>query len=182
MDKRTLLAFFLIALILIFLPKYYDLIPPQPTKKSSDEIIPPQKPTEKITNNTGLTRIDSPQVKTGREPQYESYEEEQITIKTNLYEAVISSIGGGSIVSYKLNNYLFYDSSYVNLIDKNNLSNLIINFMSIDGDKITLNNSWETISKSLYIDATIRPQSISFKTLFNGQLIYKTLTFNPNSY
>lgn len=182
MDRRTVLAFFLIALILILLPKYYELIPPLSTKKNPDEIIPHQKSVERIINNTELTMVDSPQVKTEREPQYESYEEEHITIKTNLYEASISSIGGGSIVSYKLNNYLFYDSSYVNLIYKNNLSNLIINFMSIDGDKISLNNSWETISKSLYIDATIRPQSISFQTIYNAEPIYKTLTFYPNSY
>ena len=113
-------------------------------------------------------------------------EEKNITINSNLYQAIISTIGGGSIVSFRLKHNLLKNDSTVNLIDDNNKRNLYLSFVSIDGDLIVLKKPWETDASLKKIDVTEKSETIVFqqKVVYNNQnyLIEKSLTFYPNSY
>jgi len=188
MDRNTITAFLFIAIILILYPLYLEFITPEKIKTpdrniqtSSQYEIATEKTTEKIeTENAEEMAGD----------RYAVYdppsEEKNITINSNLYQAIISTIGGGSIISFRLKHHLLKNDSTVNLIDDNNKRNLYLSFVSIDGDLIVLKKPWETDASLKKIDVTEKSETIVFqqKVIYNNQnyLIEKSLTFYPNSY
>ena len=183
MDRNTLLAFFLIALVLIFTPKYMELV--RPTQTTPDD-----KPTEIFTENQGgLVETEVPiesdersskQKKEG--VQLPVFEENLTKIENSLYKAVISSAGGGSILSFSFNNYFDQDSQPVNIINQFGDLNLKMDFKNLDGDIIDLSFPWENIS-SFSGGFITEPVKIDFSyTLGGGGKITKSLTFYPDSY
>ena len=188
MDRNTITAFLFIAVILILYPLYLEFITPEKIKIRDREIqtisqyeIATEKITEKIETENAEEMAGDP---------YAVYdppsEEKNITINSNLYQALISNIGGGSIVSFRLKHHLLKNDSTVNLIDDNNKRNLYLSFVSIDGDLIVLKKPWETDASLKKIDVTEKSETIVFqqKVVYNNQnyLIKKSLTFYPNSY
>ena len=188
MDRNTITAFLFIAIILILYPLYLEFITPEKIKTRDGELqtssqyeIATEKTTEKTeTENTEEMAGD----------RYAVYdlpaEEKNITINSNLYQATVSTLGGGSIVSFRLKHHLLKNDSTVNLIDDKNKRNLYLSFVSIDGDLIVLKKPWETDASLKKIDVTEKSETIVFqqKVVYNNQnyLIEKSLTFYPNSY
>ena len=188
MDRNTITAFLFIAIILILYPLYLEFITPEKIKTpdgniqtSSQHEITTEKTTEKIETENAKERADD---------RYAVYdlpaEEKNITINSNLYRATVSTLGGGSIVSFRLKHHLLKNDSTVNLIDDKNKRNLYLSFVSIDGDLIVLKKPWETDVSLKKIDVTEKSETITFqqKVIYNNQnyLIEKSLTFYPNSY
>ena len=188
MDRNTITAFLFIAIILILYPLYLEFITPEKIKTpdgniqtSSQYEIATEKTTEKIETENAKERADD---------RYTVYdlpaEEKNITINSNLYRATVSTLGGGSIVSFRLKHHLLKNDSTVNLIDDKNKRNLYLSFVSIDGDLIVLKKPWETDVSLKKIDVTEKSETITFqqKVIYNNQnyLIEKSLTFYPNSY
>ena len=188
MDRNTITAFLFIAIILILYPLYLEFITPEKIKTpegniqtSSQYEIATEKITEKIETENAKERVDD---------RYAVYDfpakEKNITINSNLYQAIISTIGGGSIVSFRLKHHLLKNDSTVNLIDDKNKRNLYLSFVSIDGDLIVLKKPWEADVSLKKIDVTEKSETITFqqKVIYNNQnyLIEKSLTFYPNSY
>ena len=188
MDRNTITAFLFIAIILILYPLYLEFITPEKIKTpegniqtSSQYEVATEKITEKIETENAKERVDD---------RYAVYDlpakEKNITINSNLYQAIISTIGGGSIVSFRLKHHLLKNDSTVNLIDDKNKRNLYLSFVSIDGDLIVLKKPWEADVSLKKIDVTEKSETITFqqKVIYNNQnyLIEKSLTFYPNSY
>ena len=102
MDRNTLLAFFLIALVLIFTPKYMELVSPQspdvfqPDKLFNDDKI--QKPFSSSTPEQKISKSILPP-----SPSAIETKEKITTIDTPLYTAVISAIIIGVIIKLKKN-------------------------------------------------------------------------------
>ena len=105
-----------------------------------------------------------------------------INIKNNLYELTISNKNGGSLLSHSLYNYNDHNGKLVNLIDELNTDNLILGFVSIDGDKVYLDHNWSTLTTSRKISVDRGQKSLTFSTKYQGQAIKKTFTFYPDSY
>ena len=174
MDRNTLVAFFLISLVLIFTPKYMELVSPASTEtKSTDSLFveptPPQVPVQETRSSTlAATR------QTGQ-PVLSSNPEEIISINTDLYSAEVSSMGGGSFNSFRFNRYFTADSKLVNIAKGNNL---LITGKTLDGDDLNLSGPWDVHSKE---NGVI--QKIVFKKeVFSGMFIYKSLLFYEDSY
>lgn len=174
MDRNTLVAFFLISLVLIFTPKYMELVSPASTEtKSTDSLFveptPPQVPAQETRSSTlAATR------QTGQ-PVLSSNPEEIILINTDLYSAEVSSMGGGSFNSFRFNRYFTADSKLVNIAKGNNL---LITGKTLDGDDLNLSGPWDVHSKE---NGVI--QKIVFKKeVFSGMFIYKSLLFYEDSY
>ena len=174
MDRNTLVAFFLISLVLIFTPKYMELVSPASTEtKSTDSLFveptPPQVPFQDTRSSTlAATR------QTGQ-PVLSSNPEEIILINTDLYSAEVSSMGGGSFNSFRFNRYFTADSKLVNIAKGNNL---LITGKTLDGDDLNLSGPWDVHSKE---NGVI--QKIVFKKeVFSGMFIYKSLLFYEDSY
>ena len=173
MDRNSLLAFLLIAVIIFMMPEYYKLVyPPSPP---ADTLI--------VDNEKRIKVVTPPVDKTTPPPSYDKPGEDAtvFTVITNLYTANISSINGGSIASFVLHNYALNDSENVELIDNNNINNLMVGFRSIDGDDVSLVGGW--ISNNDYdINVYDNETTVTFKKTIDDKQITKALTFYPDKY
>ena len=184
MDRNTLLAFFLIAIVLIFTPKYMEMVAPSPqepplpaAENAEDAIRPaPGQKGAKREKKTSLSSVGAPS------DVLWSNEEKTITVENELYPAVVSSNGGGSFLSFSFKNYLIQDGQGVDLINGKNKENLSIRFKDLDGDNVNLFGPWR-YANTFSGGEIYRPQSLEFSIdVFPGKRIVKTLTFYPDSY
>ncbi|MFL3051360.1 MAG: membrane protein insertase YidC [Candidatus Neomarinimicrobiota bacterium] len=184
MDKKTVAAFFLIALILMAMPYYYEFLGLAP---SSSENIKEPKTIENpsFLENEGFSKslqYDSsiPQNSFGSD-----LDEFIIFVDSPIYIASISSRNGGSITSFLLKDYLLNDTSFVNLVDRDfNDDNLLLEFTDFNGNQISLSEFW-SIKNSFNNKDTISidsPFMLSFSSSIMGQQARKSLTFYPNNY
>ena len=180
MDRNTLFAFGLIAVVLILTPWYMKIFAPDPTVVSRDSLSAPIA--DDLQNNKNTTRpfglvpgVISPNNLgfTGKTV---------ITVENNLYSVEISNISGGSFVSFVLNNYVKHDSSFVNVIDALNVQNLVVSFVSLDGDLVSLDRAWNVLGSGTRRLVLQKQQTVVFETSFNGYSIKKRLTFFPDTY
>ena len=173
MDRNSLLAFLLIAVIIFLMPEYYKLVyPPAP---DADTLI--------VTTQRNAEELPLPDLDIAIDPSSNKPEEtaKTFTVRTNLYSAEISNINGGSISSFVLHNYALNDSAHVELIDDNNVNNLMVGFRSTDGDDISLSGGW--VSDNEYdINIYDRETTILFSKYVDDKQITKSLTFYPNKY
>ena len=179
MDRNTLLAFFLIAIVLIFTPYYMGLVAPLPEAPALETR---QDTTQQKTAASAETKITKTPV-TGESIVAGFYKEEKtLTLRTDLYEAVISSRGGGSFKSFVFNNYFTKDSNRVELINGLNQNNLQIQFKNLDGASIDLSGPWE-YTGAFTGGMIYGPESLVFiANVSPGKKIVKTLTFHPDTY
>jgi len=175
MDKKTLLAFLLIAVVLILMPQYMNLV------------APPAEQVETINDSTFVNPPPQrvvPQVDyTATAPQQNYYQtdiindnlnnadESIITIETSLYSAEISNKNGGSIISFILKKYEATDSTSVQLVDNFNRNNLLFNAMSVEGIPLQLNNYWSISGHPYNIEVGSSPESIRFSTKVEGKTL-----------
>jgi YidC/Oxa1 family membrane protein insertase len=184
MDRNTLLAFFLIAIVLIFTPKYMEMVappsqdPPLPAEKNNEDSI------RQAHERGALKQEAEPLVSSANEASdvLWSNEEKTITVECELYTAVVSSNGGGSLLSFSFKNYLNKDGQDINLINGKNKENLSIRFKNLDGENVNLFGPWR-YANTFSGGEIYKPQSLQFSIeLFPGKTIVKTLTFYPDSY
>ena len=184
MDRNTLLAFFLIAIVLIFTPKYMEMFapspqgPPLPSAENAEDTIrqAPRQDVARRNNETFVSSVNPPS------DDFWPNEEKTITVENELYTAVVSSNGGGSFLSFSFKKYLNQDGQGVNLINGKNKENLSIRFKDLDGENINLFGPWR-YANTFSGGEIYRPQSLEFSIdIFPGKRIVKTLTFYPDSY
>ena len=190
MDRRSLLAMFLIALVIILMPYYFQAISPvseAPFLVSGCTDPGANNYNPKATDDDGSCIYVVPKTREALNPKPRTsltaeHEERFITVDTPLYTALVSSSGGGSIKSFNLKKYLMADSSLVNLISDINSNNLFISFQNVDGEYISMQDPWLTDEPSQYIEVFGGPFILKFSTLYEEVSIEKTLTFEPDSY
>ena len=184
MDRNTLLAFFLIALVLIFTPYYMELVSPIPPP--SDSLHTVRNPSPEIPASKEMPAIPRPEPApgaAGASLSLPGQEEELLyTIDTELYRARLSSKHGGSLVSFETFNYTGQDSGFLNLINVINSENLVIRYKNIDGQDVDLSAPWSPGGKH-FSGAITTPTTFSFFIdVGNNKKIEKSLTFYPDSY
>ncbi len=182
MDRNTLLAFFLISLVLVFTPKYMELVSPPSQDSPSDSTISETKeqtPSPFLKEEKNATPLLRP---TKPSTDIKQTKEEIFVVDTDLYTATVSSRGGGTIKSFRLNNYFGPDSQRVDLINLENQANLLISAKNLDGDSLTLASPWELDSKRTRSRNSDVYELIFKKQYLSFGYIYKTLTFLPNTY
>ena len=175
MDRKTLLAFVLIAIVLIFTPWYMDLVAPSRAlsdlpvdsdKFVSDEVLSSSKPdplpADKKQQNNVATKT--------------------IVVENSFYRVALSNKNGGSFSSFELLQYDKFDSTHVNLIDELNRDNMALGFVSLDGDPVLLSDNWDATNPRDFVRASTRQQTVVFQTSFNGNRIQKKYIFYPDSY
>jgi len=167
--------------VLVLTPYYMDLVNPRPDIKTlEEEPLTTTKETiltKEPINQKNKTERDA----TALSPQQPEQTESLLTIETLLYEAVVSNKHGGSIVSFKLFEYLTHDSFSVNLVNDLNKNNLVVEYRSNSGGVVDLSQPW-TIKESLKTKVITEPTTISFFINTEQGIIEKSLTFFPESY
>ena len=179
MDRNTLTALLLITVVLILTPYYMELVspPPQPTYETSDEPNGGNKESSDdylySYNANNETRLELSQPKTT--------EEKIITVESDLFIAKISSLCGGSIISFQIKDHLGPDSGFVNLSSNDNKKNLLIGFRNLDGEMLNLEGGWiiDTDYDSLYIN---NETTLSYTYPYSGKKITKRITIYPESF
>ena len=178
MDRNTLLAFFLISLILIFTPKYMELVSPPPPE-STEKNIAKNTPTQQIETESAKPIIKKHAKK---EVSPTTNKESTFDLETPLYITSISSLGGGSITRFKTKSYYTADSQYVDLVLPGQEPNLLVEARDLDGEPFDLLSGWQ-LASSLPKKLISKTTSISFKKeLYESLYIIKTLHFNPGEY
>lgn len=194
MDKKSLLAMLIIAVILITMPMYQEYVlgvkPPQ------EEKAPEQKTVQETqVKKEEIKEIpQTPEIKeeiVNVEPE-ESKPEisigdsivKNITIETDNYLLELSSQGGGSLKKFVLKNYIKYDSSYVNMISEEIQNNLTLSFQESSGNYIDTkdyNFSTTVSAKHKYLSSN-EDYSITYSLDYKGTVITKEFIFNKDVY
>ena len=182
MDRNTLLAFFLIAFVLILTPNYLKFFSPETIESSdldSENSVPEIEPTKPESDTKLSLENKNSFFKTSNQ---RDTEETLFTVENDLYKAVLSSLGGGTFKSFLFKGYFDHDSQNVNLINSLLLENLAIKARRLDGEPLNLKSSWE--NKNLYKEGYIGKETIFnfFYEVSKGAYIKKSLTFYPDSY
>jgi len=172
MDRRSLLALFLIALVFISTPYYFKLISPEQPVVTKEK----EPSTTTVAESAKLSSLPKDDM------SFQNVEEKIISVETPLYSADFSTLNGGSIKRYKLKDYLVTDSSAVNLIFQHNLNNLFISFVDINGAFSSLSGSWNTTETNHSLDVYDVPVTLGFYRTFGKETVFKTIEIDPRSY
>ncbi len=175
MDRKTLLAFVLIAIVLIFTPWYMDLV--APTRALSDVPVD----SDKFVSDEVLSS-SKPDPLPADKKQQNNVATKTIVVENSFYRVALSNKNGGSFSSFELLQYDKFDSTHVNLIDDLNRDNMALGFVSLDGDPVLLRDNWDSTSPRDFVRASTRQQTVVFQTSFNGNRIQKKYIFYPDSY
>ena len=173
MDRQTLLAFLLIGFIIVLYPWYMSIVSPPELN-----MVPPStQPKELINEN-----ITPEKIKTVATKKLDSIPFKGICVSTNLYDLTISNKNGGAFTNFNLYKYQDHNDNLVNLIDNDNSNNMVIGFVSIDGDKILLDENWSMVDNISSLSVERGQKSLTFKTNFSNQTITKKYTFYADTY
>ena len=173
MDRQTLLAFLLIGFIIVLYPWYMSIVSPPELN-----MVPPStQPKELINEN-----ITPEKIKTVTTKKLDSIPVKSIGVSTNLYDLTISNKNGGAFTNFNLYKYQDHNDNLVNLIDNDNSNNMVIGFVSIDGDKILLDENWSMVDNINSLSVERGQKSLTFKTNFSNQTITKKYTFYADTY
>ena len=183
MDRNTLLAFFLIALVLIFTPKYMETVsPPSVGDFPPDSISDGDKPLAHKTVTPSNSDKKLSKTDLHLSPSYNTENEKLTTIDSPLYTAVISSRGGGTIKSFHIKDYYMADSQMVNLVMGLDGLNLLTKVNNIDGQPINLSLPWQQVGW-FSGGGLEEPETLTYSFEFSpGKHIRRVLTFDPGSY
>ena len=173
MDRQTLLAFLLIGFIIVLYPWYMSIVSPPELN-----MVPPStQPKELINEN-----ITPEKIKTVATKRLDTIPVKSIGVSTNLYDLTISNKNGGAFTNFNLYKYQDHNDNLVNLIDNDNSNNMVIGFVSIDGDKILLDENWSMVDNINSLSVERGQKSLTFKTNFSNQIITKKYTFYADAY
>ena len=173
MDRQTLLAFLLIGFIIVLYPWYMGIVSPPELN-----MVPPStQPKELVNENITPKKIKSVATK-----RLDTIPVKSIGVSTNLYELTISNKNGGAFTNFNLYKYQDHNDNLVNLIDNDNSNNMVIGFVSIDGDKIFLDKNWSIVDNINSLSVERGQKSLTFKTNFSNQTITKKYTFYADTY
>ena len=181
MDRNTLLAFFLIALVLLFTPKYMEIFSPQP---ASVESATPENQEENKLATPPATKTQPPQPdkqnKTGSISN--KHEAKTTNIETDFFTAKVSSVNGGSIQSFLLKDFLTADSLEVNTISRSKKNNLEIEIKDLNGEPVPLNGNWKLNQEPGRTNLRLNKTLEYSLEVFKGKFIKKSLSFSPDNY
>lgn len=188
MDKRSFIGFLLIALVIIFLPKYYELVNPNYGKADSLNTATQTLSTTKIDTQTTKTTISTIEEDITESALFDSANFKEYTIETDLFLAKLSNRGGGSLTSFKLKDHKIInekDTALVELITDENKQNLYLEFIDVDnGQPVKITNNFDLLNQKSdnFTIAGDQDLTLQFSSDYNGKKIFRTFTFYGNKY
>ncbi|MEE9167818.1 MAG: membrane protein insertase YidC [Candidatus Neomarinimicrobiota bacterium] len=179
MDKRTVLAFFLIALILLLMRPYYRMVglaEPEPEPSTSPD------------TTVALSASKRQQAPTSEllPPPETPRKGELFHVKNDLFTATVSSQGGGTLASYALNDYRTHDGQPVDLIRSDfPANNLLMRFDDVTGRTVSLSHPFSLVEYYVPGDTlTVGPNglTLTFQSHVSGGTVSKSLSFQQHDY
>lgn len=192
--KRAFLAFALIALVLIFTPRYLDYLAPEPKAppQETEEVLPDVgiERERSFTESLGLAAPASPApapMSTRPNLAAPQWKERVVTIETPLYRAEVSSRGGGHLQTFELKNYKSGQGlGQVQLIPPTiHDATLRISYVNLDGDSVYLVDNFEVLDapRGAVIQLPEGELTLSYRyTFVSGASVTKRITFQADTY
>lgn len=164
---------------MVLTPWYLKTVSPVPQEPAGDTTL--------VYRPAPSLKVPSPEILHASTPQATSIPEDYVNekiihVENGKYSLEISNLNGGSFKSFVLFEYDKYDSTLVNLIYEKNQNNLLLSFVSVEGDLVDLDGFWTLETPIQKIDAGRTSKTIVFSTVFKGKTITRSLTFYPQSY
>jgi len=203
MDKKSIIAIVLIAVIILLLPYYQELITgDQPQKPTVVEKSKPahadtinKKEKKPITAYKSITeektQPEQEEKKATKATEFSSSlevvqdsVESFIEIENDNIRIIISNRGGGSIKEYVLKQYSKYDSSLVNMVDEKINNDLYIGFQNPAGEYINP-EKYLFYSNSKINKKYLKPGEvfkIEYSIKISDEELKKTIIFYDDSY
>ncbi len=201
MDRNSVIALILIAVIIILMPYYEKLVMPK-KPVSTNEMVVDSTEADTIAASQKELALERKEVKKNElekivqtepevipenisYPQVEQASEEKVfTIENGNFEVQISNKGGGSLKAFYLKKYLKYDSTYVNFIDSSLNNNTFFAFLDRNGNIVdTKNFLFQTEGALTYKKLKEGEEfRINFFITYQGNKIQKTLIFYGGQY
>lgn len=192
MDKKSLLAFAIIFIIILIMPSYFKLIN-GPSDAPQNDRTPPEASPPVVQKHAPSETGPGTRTKPGA-PLNQAKVQRVINVDTELYTAQISSIGGGTLKNIRLKNYSMFvdsDTALVQLINDPSSFPLLLKYISINGDSATLDQNFTVENISGYSadqnNLTLENDNqvtitYALKNEKNDKVVEKSLTFYGNSY
>lgn len=191
MDKKTIIAFVLIGVIILLWPVYMDKITGN-KKPSQEKVLKQQssqnnqiegssKSAQAVAPTTIFPRAQKqPTVYTGEKTSQVYVLADTLTVETNLYQGKISNVGGGTIIGWKLKKYLAQDKQWVELIPDSADGNLNVAF---DPSLDISHTLFDIVFNKQWIENNVSYQKICYAKQFAGYgRLEKEFTFSDNNY
>ncbi len=198
MDRKSILALVLIAIIILLLPYYQEMfignVPEQPIiEKDSVQTIEkkqavsaqkaPDQPVQQVVKQESNSDTKPAPVKISAKIEEDSSEHLYV-IDTDKFHAVLSNKGGGTLKTFLLKKYLKYDSSTVDLISKINQNGLTLAFQDQAGEYVNTDNYLFTGNKTpgTFKLSENEQYKIEFSLKVQEQTLRKTFIFYGDRY
>ena len=125
MDRNSIIGFLLIGLVLILFPFYQKEILgvkplPQQEKQAKSTTVDPNKD---ILDARQEAFVPDPQEKSGIDAPGYSGNADTLIVETNRYRGVLSTLGGGTVLSWKLKDYEGFNGEAVELVPEGSAAN-----------------------------------------------------------
>jgi YidC/Oxa1 family membrane protein insertase len=179
MDKKTIVAFLIIGLIIFLWPVYMEKVvgvKQSPPKPAAVPAAPAGRPAE---------NAPVPAPATGQTPRFstglrESAPAETLLVQTDLYEARLSTAGGGTPVSWKLKKYQDAENRWIELIPDSADGNLGLVF---DSPSDPSRKAFEVVSDRTGAEGGSSSRTILMAADFAGVgRVEKQFTFTDGTY
>ncbi len=197
MDRKSIIAMVLIAIIIVTVPYYQKLIVGDQPVDEKKEIYQTQKQdsviSEPMAQDEKIAEKETPLVETKKETVATSYTdltidqdtaEKKIEINTDKIRVILSNRGGGSLEKFVLKKYTKFDTTFVNMIDNEIHNDLYLSFQSLNGSYVDVKDliffsSSEITKKDLREGESFK---ITYSLKINDSELRKTYIFYDDVY
>lgn len=190
-DRNMVIAFILIALIMIFMPFYQkQFIGEREPVSETYQGEPSQDRVKETETDFSQTQSMSKPVNAPAHPVpiAMSPVEKELVISTDSYFLTLSNLGGGTVTQFRFKEYKTFQGNQVHLLKPGAAGNLGIEFPVSDTETLSFNDIpfqsqiYEQYSNldTLYVN---RPTTLSFSLITgDNQEMIRTFTFSPEGY
>lgn len=167
MDRNAIIGFLLIGLILILFPMYQrKVIGVKPPVQESRQEPAPQVPPHEAVGAGQETPVPEKQGEKSIAAMPQSGKVETVRIETNRFRGVISSLGGGTLLSWKLKDYKGESGEPVELVPEGAAGNFGLMLQKKMDDPVDLSG---------HVFSLIRADSTFEENRKNGQLVFELM-------
>ncbi|HPC34998.1 MAG TPA: membrane protein insertase YidC [Candidatus Marinimicrobia bacterium] len=192
MDRKSIIGFVLIFIIILTMPYYFKIISKNPPETTSEKVVE-QTPTLNTGETTPAKLSESNLQSNWQHLNSQGQQKpDTLTIENDLYRLKISSRGGGTITSVILKNYnkiIGRDTSLVEMIPSFEAKRLFIKYLKSNGDSAIIDQNFQIVTehqatgKNYYRISDGDSLTIRFQlTSDNNPIISRTFVFYGDKY
>ncbi len=188
MDRNSVIAILLIGLVLMLWPLYQKKVigvkPVEQQVVQSEETTPQSEPRE-IERQTDSQKVEcAPVVKTTSNDIVHGAPAETLLVENNRFVLQLSSLGGGSVIQWRLKDHFDANGDYVKLMRENVNPNLGVTFTFGGRTDLDLSNrNFDLFSKETSVLNGDTVQTIQYAyQMESGATLFKTFVVYQDRY